>query len=281
VSGFAPDWLRLREAVDHRSRDVELLAKLARHFESRPEIRVVDLGAGLGSNLRGTYSALPMRQHWLLVDHDPQLLSAAIETIAGWADSARPTTSGLEATKNGRSLHVELRRLDLAVDPGGWSASTPDLVTAAALFDLVAEEWIEKFVAALVRSKVVFYTVLTHDAETEWTPPHAADGAMKAAFESHFGRDKGFGPSAGGRATGLLADLLVSKGYEVLRAPSPWRLGYDDRSLIAAMADGWANAVRETRMVPERSIKEWSAARSADGASCTVGHEDLLALPSG
>ena len=155
-----------------------------------------DLGAGLGSNLRGTYSALPMRQHWLLVDHDPQLLSAAIETIAGWADSARPTTSGLEATKNGRSLHVELRRLDLAANPDGWSDSTPDLVTAAALFDLVSEEWIEKFVAALVRSKVVFYTVLTHDAETEWTPPHAADGAMKAAFESHFGRDKGFGPSS-------------------------------------------------------------------------------------
>ena len=41
MSGFAPDWLRLREAIDHRSRDVELLAKLARHFENRPEIRVV------------------------------------------------------------------------------------------------------------------------------------------------------------------------------------------------------------------------------------------------
>jgi hypothetical protein len=279
VSGFAPDWLRLREAVDHRSRDSGLLARLARHFENRPEIRVADLGAGLGSNLRGTYSALPLRQHWLLVDHDPQLLSAAIETIAKWADSARPTTSGLEATKDGRSLHVELRRLDLAAEPGGWSDPAPDLVTAAALFDLVSERWIERFVATLVRSKVVFYTVLTHDAATEWTPPQAADGAMRAAFESHFGRDKGFGPSVGGKATTLLADRLSRAGYEVLRAPSRWRLSSDDRPLIAALADGWAQAVRETGTVPETTIGEWLAARKAADGACTVGHEDLLAFP--
>jgi hypothetical protein len=279
MSGFAPDWLRLREAVDHRSRNAELLAGLTRHFESRPEIRVVDLGAGLGSNLRGTYSALPLRQYWLLVDHDPQLLSTAIETIAKWADSARPTTSGLEAIKNDRSLHVELRRLDLAADRGGWSDPTPDLVTAAALFDLVSEEWIEKFVATLVRSKVVFYTVLTHDAATEWSPPHAADGAMRAAFESHFGRDKGFGPSVGGRATSLLADLLNRAGYEVVQARSPWRLSSRDRELIAALADGWAQAVRETGTLAESTIQEWTAARKAADSACTVGHEDLLAFP--
>jgi hypothetical protein len=279
VSGFAPDWLRLREAVDHRSRDVGLLAKLARHFENLPEIRVVDLGAGLGSNLRGTYSALPIRQHWLLVDHDPQLLSAAIETIAGWADSARPTTSGLEATKNGRSLHVELRRLDLAANPDGWGDPAPDLVTAAALFDLVSKEWIEKFIAALVRSKVVFYTVLTHDAATEWKPAYAADAVMRAAFESHFGRDKGFGPSIGGRATSVLADRLSRAGCEVLQASSPWRLTSGDHELIAALVDGWAEAVRETGTVPELTIEAWIAARKAADSACTVGHEDLLALP--
>jgi hypothetical protein len=279
VSGFAPDWLRLREAVDHRSRNAELLAGLTRRFESRPEVRVTDLGAGLGSNLRGTYAALPPRQHWLLIDHDPQLLSAAIETIAKWADSARPTTSGLEATKNGRSLHVELRRLDLAADPRGWSDPAPDLVTAAALFDLVSKEWIEKFAATLVRSKVAFYTVLTHDAATEWKPPHAADGTMRAAFEIHFGRDKGFGPSAGGRATSLLADLLSRAGYEVLRASSPWQLSSGDRELIAALADGWAQAVRETGTVAESTIEDWLAARKAADGTCTVGHEDLLAFP--
>jgi hypothetical protein len=37
--------------------------------------------------------------------------------------------------------------------------------------------------------------------------------------------------------------------------------------------------VRETKSVPEATIAEWLTARMADGTSCTVGHEDLLALP--
>ena len=279
MSGFAPGWLRLRESVDHRSRDAGLLAKLSSYFQGRPEVRVVDLGAGLGSNLRGTYAALPARQHWLLVDYDAQLLAAAIDTITGWADSGRPTTSGVEAMKNGRSLHVELRRLDLAADPAGWARPAPDLVTAAALFDLVSEEWIGRFVAAVTRAKVPFYTVLTHDAETTWSPPHPADVRMRAAFESHFGRDKGFGPSAGGRATKLLADQLARAGYEVMRVSSPWKLGASDRDLIGALVDGWAEAVRETRAVPESTINEWVVARKAADGACTVGHEDLLAFP--
>ena len=279
MSGFAPDWLQLREKVDHRSRDPGLLARLGVYFGARPEVRVTDLGAGLGSNLRGTYSALPSRQYWQLVDHDPMLLAAAAETIAVWADSARATASGVEATKAGRLLHIELKLHDLAADPAPWKEK-PDLVTAAALFDLVSEAWIDRFAGALSESRIPFYTVLTHDAETEWHPAHSADAAMRAAFESHFGRDKGFGPSAGGHATRLLADRLARAGYEVLRAPSPWRLGPHDRVLIGAMAEGWANAVRETGLVPERSIKEWLDARMGDGVSCTVGHEDLLALPS-
>jgi hypothetical protein len=280
VSGFAPEWLRLREGADHRSRDPGLLARLGLYFGARPEIRVVDLGAGLGSNLRGTYAALPPRQHWVLVDHDPTLLASAAGAIAGWADSARPTTSGVEAIKEGRSLHVELKRHDLAAEPAAWGTDRPDLVTAAALFDLISKGWIDRFVQALSAARLPLYTVLTHDAESDWQPAHSADASMRAAFERHFGRDKGFGPSAGGRATSLLAERLAGAGYEVLRAPSPWRLGQDDHALIVAMAEGWAGAVRETGIVPEQTIKEWLAARTADGVTCTVGHEDLLALPA-
>lgn len=279
MSDFAPEWLRLREGADLRARDQALLAKLGEHFAGRTEVSVVDLGAGLGSNLRGTYAALPARQHWLLVDHDPALLAAACEAIAGWADTARPTASGVEAKKDGRSLHVEVKRHDLAAEPAAWGSPTPELVTAAALFDLVSDAWIDRFVAVLGRDRLPLYTVLTHDATSAWNPPHPADAKMKAAFEQHFARDKGFGPSAGGGALGRIAEGLERAGYTVARAPSPWRLGASERDLVAALAEGWASAVRETGAVPESVIGDWLAARRTDGVTCTVGHEDLLALP--
>jgi hypothetical protein len=213
------------------------------------------------------------------VDHDPALLAAACEEIANWADQARPTTSGVEATKDGRSLHVDVKRHDLAADPAPWGNARPDLVTAAALFDLVSAQWIGRFVTALAASRIAFYTVLTHDAQTVWSPAHPADNAMKAAFESHFGRDKGFGSSAGGAATTLMAQEFRTSGYVTESAESPWVLGAGDKALVAALAHGWASAVRETGAVAESTIGDWVNARMAGNASCIVGHEDLLALP--
>ncbi len=110
MSGFSPDWLASREAVDHRSRNPALLAKLAAHFVDREDVLVVDLGAGAGSNLRAVAPVLPAHQQWILVDHDPALLVVAFETIAEWADSSHAVASGLEISKDGKSLLIEFRR---------------------------------------------------------------------------------------------------------------------------------------------------------------------------
>jgi hypothetical protein len=154
----------------------------------------------------------------------------------------------------------------------------PDLVTAAALFDLVSESWIERFTTALAAGRIPFYTVLTHNREISWRPPHMSDAEVIEAFERHFSSDKGFGPSVGGAASQMLGEKLRAAGYEVMRAPSPWVLGERDRALIAELAAGWAKAVRETGTVQESVIVDWQRART-NAAACRVGHEDLLALP--
>ncbi len=279
MSGFAPEWLTLREGADHRARNAGLLAALGKHFSTRDAVTVVDLGAGLGSNLRATALALPARQHWVLVDYDPVLLAGACDAIASWADSVRPATAGLEVMKADRSIRVEVRHADLARDPGAFAAHVPDLVTAAALFDLVSEQWIERFAAALGAARVPLYAVLDYDGTNAWSPPHPADAALAAAFNRHQGDDKGFGSAAGSRATDLLAEQLVAAGYGIERAPSPWRLGAGETPLLRALTQGFAEAVRETGEVPAATIEAWLKARMANGVTCTVGHEDILAIP--
>jgi hypothetical protein len=77
----------------------------------------------------------------------------------------------------------------------------------------------------------------------------------------------------------LLAKRLEAKGYRIERAASPWRLGPEDATLVRALAEGFAAAVDETGAVPRHDVADWLALRVARGASCTVGHEDLLAVP--
>jgi hypothetical protein len=275
---FSPEWLALREPADHAARSPKLLGEVARHFAGRASISLVDFGCGAGSNLRGTFAALPDRQTWRLVDYDPALLAAARRRLTDWADEARLDGEALELTKAGKSLRVAFIEADLTRDLDRVLDEGADLVTAAALFDLVSEPWIASFVAALKARRLPLYTVLTYDGTERWEPPHPSDAAMLAAFHAHQGTDKGFGPAAGPRATAAMADAFAAAGYRVDRADSPWRLGPDFAALARELTRGFAGAVRETGTVPSGEIDAWLDARLA-GVTCHVGHEDLLAVP--
>ena len=49
MSGFASDWLALREPYDHAARAQPLLAALAAWAAPRGRLAIVDLGSGTGS----------------------------------------------------------------------------------------------------------------------------------------------------------------------------------------------------------------------------------------
>jgi SAM-dependent methyltransferase len=240
-----------------------LVEQLAAHLEGRPSLRLVDLGCGAGSNLRALSPALPAPQQWRLVDYDPALLNAAREEIAGWA-GASPEISFEIADLN--------RELDRVLAP------ECDVVTAAALFDLVSEAWLHRFVAALAKRRCAFYTVLIYDGVMDWNPVHPADAPIRAAFNAHQHTDKGFGRAAGPDAGAFLVRALSNAGYDVSTAPSPWVLTRDELPLILSAAEGIADAARQTGLVAEADIADWRRSR-AELNGCTIGHVDILALP--
>jgi SAM-dependent methyltransferase len=277
MSGFSAQWLDLREPVDHRSRNVELGHRLARHFEGWRPITVVDLGCGTGSNLRATAPLLGPDQYWTLVDYDQALLDAAGERLAAWADGADKQDNRLILFKGAKRLTVEFRRADIAGDLDTALGPSANLVTASAFFDLVSAEFIGRFAAAVAKRKTAFFTVLTYDGDQRWTPEHDADAAMAEAFHSHQARDKGFGAAAGPNAPDVLGEAFTSAGYSVEEADSAWRLGEADAALITDLARGFADAVRETGQVDAKLIAEWAAITRT---SAIVGHTDTLALPT-
>lgn len=273
---FSPEWLALREPADHAARSQGLLREVSKRFVSTNPITIVDLGCGAGSNLRGSYRAFGPRQFWTLVDYDPVLLDAARARLTAWADKAVTTGDRLTVTKDGRELTITFQQADLNRDLDVILSHKPDLVTAAALFDLVSPHWITRFVQVLAARDLPLYTVLTYDGTEKWTPPHAADAAIHTAFKTHQGRDKGFGPAAGPEATRLLVEGFRKAGFVPMTAGSPWVLAREYRVLCAELARGTIGAVRETGMVSERDMTSWLEAR-LEGATCVVGHQDLFA----
>ncbi len=177
MTGFSAEWLALREPADHRARNRELLAALARLFSDRESVRVLDLGSGSGSNLRGTAPHLPLRQNWRLVDYDPELISAAQGALSAWADCGdRARRARCAWRRDEHVLDVEFRLADLAAGIEAVLDEPADLVTAAAFFDLVSAEWIERFVVAIAARRLPLYTVLIYNGDEAWDPPTQATG---------------------------------------------------------------------------------------------------------
>lgn len=278
MSGFDPAWLDLREGADHRSRNTNVLAACVAHFEGREALRVVDLGCGSGSNLRALAPHLPARQSWRLVDHDPVLLDAARDGLRAWAEAAddRPE-GGLLLGHGGKRIDVDFFAADISREIDGALAGSVDLVTAAALFDLVSQDWMERLGDALAARSIPLLAVLTYNGVENWRPRSARDAMMRAAFHVHQARDKGFGPAAGPEAAATLSRLLTARSYRIVEGASDWRLKHDDEDLVHALVEGVAAACAETGLVDAKAVSSWRAARLR--ACVDIGHTDVFATP--
>ena len=152
----------------------------------------------------------------------------------------------------------------------------PDLVTAAALFDLCSADFIAQAARDIAHSGAAFYTVLTYDGMEEWLPPHEADADVLAAFLAHQKTDKGFGVSAGPDTPSALRDAFAQNGFAVHDASTPWLLEAPrDAALMRELAHGIAQATQETGRLDPARIGSW---RKAARVSARIGHRDLLAL---
>lgn len=278
MSGFSESWLALREPADAAARNAALEASLAAALPQDGEVRIVDLGAGTGANLRALAPRLGARQRWVLLDWDTSLADGARRRLAAFADHCEEEGDALVLHRGGRRIAVHFVPCDLAADPAAPFAHAPHLVTASAFYDLVSGTWCRRLAEAAARHGALVHAALTCDGRDAWTPAHPADAAVFAAFRAHQGGDKGFGPAAGPEAPAVLARALEVVGYSVTMAGSPWVLDESRRALIAALADGTAAAAAETGRVAQEELKAWRDARGAV-AHCTIGHMDLLALP--
>jgi hypothetical protein len=324
MTGFDADWLRLREPLDAASRAGALAARLAaalRAGRSRPAggpdgaggtgdasavgtgdasaagagtaLRIVDLAAGTGANLRALAPTLGGDQDWTLVDLDPALLAAQAIELERWARregwAVQAGEGGVTIRTGSATWRARARPLDLQASLETLAADPFDAVVTTAFLDLVSAEWLERLSRWLASARLPLLATLSVDGRRDWHPPLPADGRIDRAFRLHQAGDKGFGASLGIAAADHLAQRLSALGFEVSTERSDWRIGPDRRVLLERLAAEAAGAAGDagdaTRADPagRAEFEAWAAARLAQAADGTlaleVGHLDLLALP--
>jgi len=278
---FALDWLRQREPLDHSARAMVLTLDLASWAEQtlaslapQSALEIVDLGSGAGSNLRYLAPRLPVAQRWLLVDHDPQLLAAAVASSAAVVGA------------NGSPVTVETRLFDLRrlPEPSGVVADAPQLITASALIDLVSEDWLRMLVDWVVACRAALLVVLSVDGWAVLPDQHPDDAAVRAAFNAHQRGHGPFGRGLGPDAVAVLQQSLSAHDYTIRTATSAWRIDRRHAEVQRALIQGWERAASDQEPGQRMRFQAWrdwhlqNVGRSEH--AMVVGHLDLLALPN-
>lgn len=268
MSGFDARWLALREPADRHARSTALADDLQR-WVARLDARdacAIDLGCGTGANVRFLAPRVGGVRRWVGVDDAPALLEAFARSLP--------------------DVEAGVHLMDLSRGLTSLDTFEARVFTASALLDLVSAAWLDSVVAMIHRRGAAALFALSYDGRLELQPAQDADGIVRAAFNAHQRRDKGFGPALGPLAVAAAVSALRAVGYEVRRAASDWRLDAaddGDAALMGPLLEGIAAAAREQAPDESPRIDEWRRARQRELAAgalrVTVGHEDVLGLP--
>jgi hypothetical protein len=258
-------WLALREPADAAARSAAVTHAVLDRIDGIEPLRVLDLGAGTGANLRFLGPRIPVNQQWLLVDRNAALL----EEVAAITPSLRTRCD------------VETRRLDLETLDAAIFLNR-HLVTASALLDLVSEAWLtELAVRTQARGAAVLFA-LTYDGRSRCSPAEPEDDVVRELFNRHQKAQRGIGgPAAGPDAVDCAERAFVAAGYRTQRAASDWVLPPEAHALQRRLIEGWAAPAVEMEPGLEPTLRDWLRRRLGhvrEGRSqIIVGHEDFAA----
>jgi hypothetical protein len=283
MTGFSANWLGLREPADTAARPPDLIDWIAPSLPRDRSVHVLDLATGTGSNLRYLAPRLGGLQQWVLADHDPALLGAMPERLATWAaaNDVAVGTAGKSLTLQNAafSCRVDPLQVDLARDLGTIDFTRFDLVSTAALLDLVSDVWLEDLVRRCVDGGCSLLFALSYDGRIDCTPVDRFDARIRDLVNDHQRTEKGFGPALGPDAATRTVRLLERLGYEVRAEQSDWRIDAAQSALQTELITGWASAAAEVALDERASIEAWLQRRLAwvrDGQSrLVVGHVDV------
>lgn len=259
MSGFSPEWLRLREPLDLAARNNDVEAAFLSALPAKGA-RIMDLASGAGSTMAALAERAGAESRWLLTDNDPVLLDVAKR----------------------RFPDVQTRRIDLSADMSALPFRDADGITTSAFLDLVTEPFLKDLVEQVTRAGRPFLASLTYDGRAACSPADPLDEEIRLAMNDHQKSDKGFGPALGPDAAGAAEALFRKAGYRVVSGTSDWRAGPGSTDFLRELIAGWTTAASETGVDDER-LAAWHRRRLAEiegGAfSVVVGHVDFAAVP--
>lgn len=282
---YDPTWLRERYRFDATARCKKLETVVLNHFQGRKFIRILDVGAGLGANIRYYACRLACDQEWILVEKDLSLARTCLTELSRWAESnewdCRVVAGGLEIRQQHRRILVHILTTSIVNLEDPINLSRLDLATANALFDLISKVQLFALVTKLSSYRIPIYATMNYRSMF-FEPQSEEDLAYIGLYEHHMRRRRDFGFAMGRDCSDLMITCLENMGYEVSSGKSMWMVTSADRKMLRHMLTFMEVAISELLATPTEFAKldKWvfNKLRQADRGQLElrVEHMDIF-----
>jgi len=259
---FDRDWLQERYPFDAEARNKPLESKVLAHFVNQPEITLVDVGAGTGSNCLYFVDQLAQNQKWYLIEQNDALKKATIRRLKDYAAyhkysfERKKDTITIKSIK--KKVTVTIINDSLLDLPKLVNLKTVDLILANAVFDLFSKAQIEQFVTIIVDNQLAFYPTLNYE-EMVFLPSDPFDEVFIEQYNAHMERPQAFGTALGKNASQYMVELFEAKKCQIDTAVSTWRIEPDDIKMHYYLLNFMENALVEMDLAPamQANFERW------------------------
>ena len=287
-TGFDTNWLDERFSFDNKARNLNVEKTCFSHLNKKNNLKLIDIGSGSGSSCVYLMKKLPQNQKWTFIELNPNLAKASLirlEKVAldnNWLAHRSQNMLIIEAPKKTiqiKVINASFLELDTLLD-----LSKVDLVTAAAVFDLLSKKMLQDFLNLLLANKVALLATINY-AGMAFHPAEVADIHFANLYGKHMLRPRDFGQSTGPNCSRVMMNFYQKKGIAAICGASNWLVRPTDKKMHHFLLQYFNDAIPEmlTEEIEQVEFKQWMNKKNellkSGKLQMEVFHFDIFAKP--
>lgn len=262
-------WLNLREKYDNQARNKDLEDFVINKLSKLNKIKILDLGAGGGSNFFYFNDKFKQKQTWTLVDKNPNLQQYIHRDII---------------KRNGDFENLSILTSDFLSSTCPIYNQEYKLVLANAVFDLLTQDQFDQLMKNfykfnLIDPSTIFYFTLNINDKIFFNPREEEDQRVVEIFQQHMSVTEKTQKRMGVECTDHIEKTFEKYGLKNLKGESIWKIDPNDTEFLKYKMKFIENACRSEKL-NSTSIHNWFEKRNEQieekKLSIHVCHYDLV-----
>lgn len=268
------EWLNLRYDADCQSRNQRVQEQVLGQLKE-DTIRILDIGAGTGSNIRYLLTKLTNpKQQWILLDQEEDLLQNVKHHLAILADLQHQSDAKFAFHYEGREISVEFLVGDLFSSKVEAYMKSSDLIVANAFFDLLSKSQLSSFMSMLKANEQLLLATINYTGTTFSVHHSKQDDIWIERYHQHMKRPSLSGSSTGPDCINEMTRIIQDHGLRYVAGPSDWVLDLKE-PLIQGIFDFMEAAFLDMGM-PIEEFNNWRTSKRE--GELVIHHSDLAIL---